>query len=135
MNCCLGKELRNGYDSSSMKPANAKARELQGKLERLADPANGGTPDEIAAANRKLLRLKRRFDFSEPAPAETMDIFAGLKNTRASRNAAHVCTFQTADYDVANCVKLAIEQAAGIPCFFRGGGLLAQATASTANKL
>src|SRR5512136_1268888 len=102
MNCCLGKELRNGYDSSSMKPANAKARDLMGKLERLADPANGGTPDEIAAANRKLQRLKARFDFSGPAPAVTMDIFAGLKVKRAARNAAHIYTFQMADYDVAN---------------------------------
>src|SRR6266850_454259 len=49
---------------------------LLDELERLANPANGGTPDEIAAAKRKLERLKGRFVLTAPAPAETMDIFA-----------------------------------------------------------
>jgi hypothetical protein len=66
---------------------------LLAKLERLANPANGGTPDEIAAAKRKLERLKGRFDLSAPAPAETMDIFAGLKFKRKTSRAAHVHTF------------------------------------------
>jgi hypothetical protein len=75
-----------------MKPAGTKARALLGKLERLADPANGATPDEIAAARRKLQRLKDRFDFSAAPPAETLDIFAGIRRRRPSRRAAHVPT-------------------------------------------
>jgi hypothetical protein len=118
-----------------MKPANTKARALLGKLERLADPANGGTPDEIAAAKRKMQRLKDRFDFTGPAPDETMDIFAGLKFKRKTSRAAHVYTFRTADFDVASSVKWAIEKATGIPCLFRGGELLAETMPGTANKL
>ena len=118
-----------------MKTANTKARALLGKLERLADPANGGTPDEVAAAKRKLQRLKGRIDFTAPAPAETMDIFAGLKFKRHTGRAAHVHTFQPADFDVASAVKWAIEEATGIRCVFRGGALLAEATPGTANKL
>src|ERR1051326_45117 len=118
-----------------VKPASAKARALLGKLERLANPANGGTPDEIQAARRKLQRLRGRFDFSAPDPGETMDIFAGIRATRLSRRAAHVHTFQPVDFDIGNCVKWAIEKACGIPCVFRGDDLLASATAATANKL
>jgi hypothetical protein len=118
-----------------MKPANTKARALLGKLERLADPANGGMPDEIAVARKKLQRLKDRFDFTAPAPAETMDIFAGLKFKRKTSRAAHVHTFQPADFDFASSVKWAIETATGIPCVFRDGDLLAEATPGMANKL
>jgi hypothetical protein len=118
-----------------MRPANTKARDLLGKLERLADPANGGTPGEIAAARRKLQRLKERLDFSARAPGETLDIFAGLRFTRSVRRAAHVHTFQSADFDVASSVKWAIENATGIPCLFRGVDLLAETTTSMANKL
>jgi plasmid stabilization system protein ParE len=118
-----------------MKSANTKARDLLGKLERLADPANGGTPGEIAAAQRKLHRLRDRLDFSAPAPDETMDIFAGLQFKRNVRRAVHVHTFQPADFDVASAVKWAIEKATGIPCRFRGADLLAETTPGTANKL
>ena len=118
-----------------MKPANTKAHALLGKLERLADPANGGTPNEIAVASRKLQRLKGRFDFTAPTPAETMDIFAGLKLKRKFGAAAHVHTFQPADFDVASSVKWAIETATGISCVFRGRDLLAEATPGTAKKL
>ena len=118
-----------------MKPANAKARALFGKLERLADPANNGTPDEIEAAKRKLERLKSRFDFSAPAAEDTMDIFAGLKVKRAFRRAAHVYAFQHAEFDVANAVKWAIERATGARCLFRGDALLAEVSASFATKL
>ena len=45
--------ITRGTVNLDRKQANAKARDLLGKLERLADPANGGTPDEIATANRK----------------------------------------------------------------------------------
>jgi hypothetical protein len=118
-----------------MKPANAKARELLAKLERLANPANGGTDAERAQAKRKLERLKGRFDFTAPAPQETGDIFAGLKFKRSIGHAAQVQTFQPAEWDIASSVKWAIEKATGIPCVFRGGDLLAEATPCTANKL
>jgi hypothetical protein len=120
-----------------MKPANTKARALLGKLERLADPANGGTPDEIATANRKLQRLQRRYDFSGPDPAEPkqMDIFAGISFKRSTRRTAHVHTFEPADFDIANSVKWALEQATGIACNFRGGELSAPVTAGTAKHL
>jgi hypothetical protein len=118
-----------------MKPANAKARALLGKLERLADPANGGPPGEIDAAKRKLQWLKSRFDFSGAAPEDTMDIFAGIKHKRHMTRAAHVYTFRSVDFDVGSSVKWAIEKATGIPCLFRGGDLLAETTPATANKL
>jgi hypothetical protein len=118
-----------------MKPANTKARELLTKLERLANPANGGTPHEVASAARKLQRLKGRFDFTAPAPGETMDIFARLKVKRCIGHAAQVHTFQPSEWDIASSVKWAIEKATGIPCAFRGGDLLAEATPGTANKL
>jgi hypothetical protein len=118
-----------------MKPANAKAWDLLGKLERLADPANGGTLPEIEVANHKLQRLKSRFDFSGGRTRETMDIFAGLKVKRTVRPAAHLYTFRAADFDVANCVKWAIEKATGAACVFRGEALLAAVTNSTARKL
>jgi hypothetical protein len=118
-----------------MKTPNAKARALLEKLQRLADPARGGLPDEIAAANRKIERLKARFDFSGPAPSETMDIFAGINVNRRFRRAAHVHTFQQTDFDIANSVKWAIEKATGVQCFFEGDSLLVEAAASTARKL
>lgn len=118
-----------------MKPANSKVHALLAKLERLANPANGGTPDEIDVATRKLQRLRHRFDFSAPLPGETMDIFAGLTPKRIVRRAVHVHTFQPGELDVANSVKWAIEQATGIPCIFRGEELRASASAATANKL
>ena len=120
-----------------MKPANTKARALLGKLKRLADPANRGTPDEIAAANRKLQRLRSRYDFSKPDPAEheSLDIFSWVHSTRRTRRTAPVHTFEATDCDIANSVKWAIEQATGISCNFRGGELSAAVTAGTANQL
>jgi hypothetical protein len=118
-----------------MKQANVKARELLAKLERLADPANGGAPGEIAAANIKLERLRSRFDFSVPAPEETFDLFAQIRDKRRARRAAHIHTFEAAEFDIASSVKWAIEQATGIPCVFRGGDLLASAREATARKL
>ena len=120
-----------------MKPANTKARALLGKLERLADPANGGTPDEIATAKRKLHRLRSRYDFSKPDPAgqEELDIFSGIARRRNTRHTAHVHTFEPPDFDIANSVKWAIEQATGIPCSFRDGELSAAVTPGTANRL
>lgn len=110
---------------------------MLGKLERLADPANGGTPDEIAAADRKLQRLRSRYDFSKPDPAEheSLDIFSHIHRTRSPRRTAHVHTFEATDGDIANSVKWAIEQATGIPCSFSGGALTAAVSAGTANQL
>ena len=120
-----------------MKPANQTARALLEKLERLADPANGGTPDEIATANHKLERLRNRYDFSAPDPAANgqMDIFAGIRSKRKARRAAHLYTFHPNDREVANSVKWAIEEATGIPCYFCGEDLTAAVTAGTANRL
>jgi hypothetical protein len=117
-----------------MKSANAKVHELLEKLQRLADPANGGTKGEIDVANKKIARLKARFDFSGPAPDNTMDIFAELKVKR-TRRAAHVHTFESTDLEIANAVKWAIETATGANCLFRGTELLAEVTTSTAKKL
>jgi len=118
-----------------MKPANTKIRALLDKLERLADPANRGTPDEIEAARRKIQRLNSRFDFSGPAPAATIDIFTGLKRRGYSKRAAHIHTFKAADFDICSCVKWAIEQGTGISCLLRGGDLVAAVTAATAKEL
>lgn len=120
-----------------MKPADTRARALHGKLERLADPANGGTPDEIATANRKLHRLRSRYDFSQPNPADldSLDIFAARFSRRQTRHSVCLYRFEPADFDIANSVKWAIEQAAGIPCSFQGGQLSAAVTARTADQL
>lgn len=120
-----------------MKPANPKARALLGKLERLADPANGGTPDEIATARHKLQRLRSHYDFSEPDPEalEQLDIFAGIHSQRPARRTVHVHSFEPSDFDIANSVKWAIEQATRIPCTFRGDALSAAVTVATAKRL
>jgi hypothetical protein len=61
---------------------------------------------------------------------------SGFDSSRGDTGrAAHVHTFQPADFDVGSAVKWAIEKATGIPCVFRGGDLLAEATPGTANKL
>lgn len=120
-----------------MKPADARARALLGKLERLADPANGGTPGEVAAAQRKLHRLRGRYDFakSDAADLDSLDIFAARFSRRPARHSVHLHTFEAADFDIANSVKWAIEQATGIPCSFQGGKLSAAVTAATATRL
>src|SRR5580704_3042230 len=110
-----------------MKPANTKARALLAKLERLSDPANGGTGGEVANAKRKLATLKARFDFNAPAPDCAKDIFADFKYTRRIGFAAQVYTFQAAEFDIANSVKWAIETATGVPCSFRVCVLMTQA--------
>lgn len=110
---------------------------MLGKLERLADPANGGPPGEIAAANRKLQRLRSHYDFSKPDPGErdTLDIFSGIHLTRSARHTVRIHAFKTPDFDIANSVKWAIEQAIGIPCNFRDGELSAAVNATTAKRL
>ncbi len=118
-----------------MKPAHAKARALLAKLERLADPANGGAHGEVEAAQRKLARLRNRFDFAAPKQINAKDIFSGFNFTRRSGVLNHVYTFRMAEFDIANSVKWAIETAAGVSCHFRGGDLLAEAAPRTAHHL
>lgn len=88
---------------------------------------------EKAAAQAKLARLLSRFDFDAPDPTATADIFSA--EFRPASTARRVWTFPPADMELASCVKWAIEHAAGIQCCFRGGELLAEATADTADKL
>jgi hypothetical protein len=120
-----------------MKLADHRARALLGKLQRLADPANGGTPDEIAVANRKLQRLRSRYDFTKPDPADldSLDIFAAQFSRRQVRHSSRLYAFDPADFDIANSVKWAIEQGTGIPCSFQGGHLSAAVTSRTAEQL
>ena len=113
-----------------MKPANAKARELLEKLQALAER---GIDGERTAAQYKLARLKARFDFSGAQPVETPDLFQG--SFKRARKALWVYTFGVKDFDVANSVKWAIESATHIPCVWRNGDLMAEATPGTAKKL
>ncbi len=115
---------------ANLKTANAKARALLEKLQALADR---GIDGEKASAQRKLARLKARIDFSAPAPEETPDLFLG--NFKRSSTARSIYSFGSHEFDVANSVKWAIEAATKIPCMYRGGDLLAEATLSTTRRL
>ena len=115
---------------ANLKPATAKARVLLKKLQALAER---GIDGEKAAAQKKLARLKARLDFTAPDPAETPDLFLGT--FKRSTKARWIHTFQRHDFDVANSVKWAIESATQIPCVYRDGELLAEATPGTANRL
>ncbi len=115
---------------AQLKPASAKARALLKKLQALAER---GIDGERAAAERKIARLKKRYDFSGPDPAETLDLFHGA--FKPSTDAKSIYTFDGNERDVANAVKWAIESATKIPCRYRNLELLAEATASTANRL
>jgi hypothetical protein len=114
----------------NLKPANAKARALLQKLRALAER---GIDGERISAQRKMARLKGRFDFSAPDPAETPDLFHG--SFQHSSTAKLIYSFGAHEFDVANSVKWAIESATKIPCMFQGGNLLAEATPGTANRL
>lgn len=113
-----------------MKPANPKARELLRKLQALAER---GIDGEKISAQRKITRLMAKLDFSAPDPSDTPDLFMG--RFKYSRTARLVYSFGNNEFDVANSVKWAIESATKIPCIYRGGDLLAEATPSTANRL
>jgi len=115
---------------ANLKPATAKARALLKKLQALAERGIGG---EKAAAQKKLARLKARLDFTAPDPAETPDLFLGT--FKRSTKARWIHSFGRLDFDVANSVKWAIESATKIPCVYRDGDLLAEATPGTANRL
>jgi hypothetical protein len=114
----------------SLKPANAKARALFKKLLALAER---GIDGERASAQRKLTRLKARFDFSAPDPLETPDLFTG--SFKHASKAKTICSFGANEWDVANSVKWAIESATKIPCVYRDKELLAEATPATVRRL
>ena len=113
-----------------MKPAHSAARALLRKLQALADR---GIDGEKASARKKIARLKARFDFSAPDPAETPDLFHG--RFKRSTTARRIYSFGRHEFDVANSVKWAIESATGISCVYRGSELLAVATPSTIKRL
>lgn len=115
---------------TNLKPANSKAWALLKKLQALAEQ---GIDGEKISAQNKIARLKTRFIFTIPDPAESSDLFVG--NFRHSTTARRVCSFGRNEFDVANSVKWAIESATKIPCIYRDGDLLTEATPSTAKKL
>ena len=115
---------------ADLKPASAKAWAKLRKLEALAER---GIDGERLAAQRKIKRLKARFDFSGLEPAETPDLFQGT--FRRSDRARRICSFTQAELDVANSVKWAIETATGIHCLYRDRDLMAEAAPATANRL
>lgn len=115
---------------TNLKPASVKARALLKKLQTLAER---GIDGERLAAQRKIVRLKARFDFTASDPAETPDLFAG--SFKPASKARRIYSFSAGEFDVANAVKWAIESATKITCVYRRGGLWAEASASTANKL
>ena len=115
---------------SDLKPASTKARAVLRKLQALADR---GVDGEKLVAQRKIARLKARFDFEARDPAETPDLFHGT--FKRSSKAKLIYSFTPAEFDVANQVKWAIETATGVHCLYRGCKLLAEASPSTANRL
>jgi len=115
---------------ANLPPPNSKARALFLKLRALAER---GIDGEKITARKKLVRLEAQFDFTEPDPAEIPDLFHGSFK-RASK-ARFVCSFASNEIDIANAVKWAIESATKIPCVYRDGDLLAEATLGTVNRL
>jgi hypothetical protein len=112
------------------KPANSKARALLKKLQALAEQ---GIDGERISAQKKITRLKARFDFTAPDPNETPDLFLG--SFKPSSRARFVFSFGPNEFDVANAVKWAIEAATKIQCRHRGSELLAEAAPATARRL
>ncbi len=110
-----------------MKPATPKARVLLAKLEALAERGING---EKAAAEKKLERLRARYDFTAPV-ADYNDLFKG--NFQRSIYAKPILTVP--DCDIANSIKWAIEAQTGIACVYQGGELAAQAELNTAKTL
>jgi hypothetical protein len=115
---------------TNLRPANSKARAMLKKLQALAEQ---GIDGEKIVAQKKLARLKARFDFAAPETGETPDLFFG--SFKRSTTARRIYFFGSNEFDVANSVKWAIESATRIPCVYRNGDLLAEATPGTANKL
>jgi hypothetical protein len=111
-------------------PANSRARALLKKLQALAER---GIEGERASAQKKIDRLKARFDFSAPDPAATPDLFSGRFNR--STSARPIFSFSANEFEVANAVKWAIESATKMRCLHRGREVLAEATPATARRL
>jgi hypothetical protein len=123
-------ELHSGSIKTNLKPANSKARALLKKLLALAER---GIDGEKTSAQRKIRRLKARFDFCAPEPAETPDLFSG--SFKPSATARPIYAFGPNEFEVANSVKWAIESATGIRCVYRDRLLLAEASPATARRL
>src|SRR5437868_5521454 len=66
------RKWENGGVKTNLKSPNEKARALFKKLQALAER---GIDGEKISAQKKLARLKARFDFAGPDPAETPDLF------------------------------------------------------------
>jgi hypothetical protein len=115
---------------TNLKPANSKARALLKKLQALAER---GIDGEKTSAQGKIRRLKARFDFSAPEPAETPELFSG--SFKPSATARPIYAFGTNEFEVANSVKWAIESATRIQCVYRDRVLLAEASPATARRL
>jgi len=102
-------------------------------LRKLQALAERGIDGEKLAAQRKIDRLKARFDFGTPGAAETPNLFQG--SFKRSSKAKWIYSFPQGEFDVANAVKWAIESATGIHCLYRGCDLLAEGAPGTANRL
>lgn len=111
-----------------LRPATPAARKLLLKLQALANAP--GTPDEGAAAAKKLARLKAKYDFTPPDITKE-GLFAG--HYQPSPNAVPILSIH--DASIGFWVKWAIEASTNIPCLFRGSELFAQASPRTAAKL
>ncbi len=115
---------------ANLMPANSKARALLEKLQALAER---GIDGEKLSAQKKIARLKARFDFTTADPRETPDLFRG--SFKPATQARLIYSFGGNDFDVANAVKWAIESTTQITCLYQGGNLLAEATPGTAKRL
>ncbi len=102
-------------------------------LRKLQALAERGVDGEKLAAQRKIERLKARFNFATPCAEETPDLFQGT--FKRSSKAKWIYSFPRAEVDIANAVKWAIESGTGIHCLYRDCDLLAEGAASTANRL
>ena len=76
-----------------LKPATTKARAMLRKLQALAER---GVDGEKLAAQRKIDRLKARFEFNAPGEAETPDLFQGT--FKRSSKARWIYSFSPAEF-------------------------------------
>jgi hypothetical protein len=102
-------------------------------LRKLQALAERGVDGEKLVAQRKIERLKARFDFGAPCAEETPDLFQGTY--KRSNQTKWIYSFPQAEVDIANAVKWAIESATGVHCLYRDCDLLAEAAPGTANRL
>ena len=119
--CPAPLDMRICRVQKQLKSPNAKARALLKKLQALAER---GVDGERISAQKKIARLKARFDFTVPDPDEMPDLFTG--SFRRSDKARPIGTFKADEFDIASSVKWAIEAATKLTCVYRGGELLAE---------